>query len=179
VRIRNLSNVGIDRDLMRSLARPFERVATRGALPDHPGRYPPGSLLVTVRPRLRRRSAHPQGTYTTGRIALFPCQHCSADFLVAIYLHELFHAWVSQVDDHLYLTWNHCATANGFADTAFRLLGGTWQRNERCTTYRIQRVRRKARLDLYERFVSGLIALRGEALKRWQPAHAARRLRTA
>src|SRR5262245_13407857 len=109
MRVRNLSNVAIDRKLLDALARGF---GLGGKLPqalaDDVGLYVGQSLRVTVRPRLHRPERHPSGTYTTGHITLYPCPSCSAAWVVAIYLHELFHAWVSQVDPRLYMRTSHC-----------------------------------------------------------------------
>ena len=175
MRYRNSSEFGIDRDLWTGLARPFRIDGSLpGAIADDLGLYVGKSLRVTIRPKLNRASEHPSGSYTCGHISLFPCPTCNPAFLTRVYLHELFHAWLDQVDEKLYLDWQHCETADAFADTAFTLLGG--RIGNKCGGYRAALGFMRQRLPWYEAFVETLASLRGPAIKRWKAGREAERL---
>ena len=173
MRFRNLSSLDIDRDLWRALARPFgmDR-ALPGAIADNLGLYVGKSLRVTIRPQLEREPEHPSGWCSYGHISLFPCPICTPAFLTCVYLHELFHAWLHEVDDDLYLTWRHCEAADRFADTAFELLGGIVA--QKCGGYRAGRGSRH--LQGYESYVGTLESRRGNEIKHWNAKREAERL---
>src|SRR5262245_51518134 len=62
----------------------------------------------------------------------------------------------------------HCHLADRFSDVAFRLLGGTWARAERCSTFRLRRNRRELGMARYALYVATLSGRRGQAIMRWR-----------
>ena len=112
--------------------------------------------------------------YTYGHISLFPCPTCSPAFLTHIYLHELFHAWLHQADEQLYLDWQHCEHAEEFANVSFTLLGGSVAKT--CGDYKAKLAIMHQRISLYDAFVGTLECLRGAAIKRWNPIREAEKL---
>jgi hypothetical protein len=82
-------------------------------------------VSVLKRSARRRKEVDPIfGDYTYGCIRLMPCLHCTYAFMTRTYLHELFHAWAHQYHNALYDRWDHCRTADNFADYGFQILGG-------------------------------------------------------
>jgi hypothetical protein len=179
MRITNRSDVRIDRALWRRLAEPF---GLNGELPmalkDEFRLYAVTALTVVVRPRRPRESNATSGWYSCGQIALFPCPHCAPGFLMSVFLHELFHAWLSQTDDDLYMSWKHCDTAELFSNRAFEILGGRWKPG-RCGAYKFPNQVSSSRLGKYRQYVESLVVRRGDAIKQWEPEAEARRLTTS
>jgi hypothetical protein len=169
MRFRNLSNIALDTEFWQLLAEPLALSGPLpGALSDRLGLYRGESLRVTIRPRLSRRTGAPDGTYTTGHISLFPCPKCSEASLLATYLHELFHAWLHQRNERVYLRWPHCDKADTFADAAYDLLGGRI-RGPRCTQHELAVRRARSRLSRYAALCSKLGRTSLASLRRWSP----------
>jgi len=176
MRFQNESDIEIDRRLLRRLAEPFGLMAPLpGAIQDDIGLYVGRYLRVRLRPTRRRRPSIPSGWYSCGAISIFPCPDCTPGFVVSVFLHELFHAWLSQHDDGIYLRWNHCSVADRFSDRAFELLGGRW-RIKKCGSFRLPRTIPARRHVLYDRYVGTLVSRQGAAIRQWNPNSESRRL---
>ena len=173
MRFRNLSSLSVNKQLWGKLA---TAMAVGGQLPlaaeDDTGTYLAKTLRVTIRPQLRRASAFVdvmQASYTCGHISFYPCPRCSSAFLVALYLHELVHAWLHQTDECLYISWDHCSLANEFSDIGFSILGGHVPRSENCSQYSLEESEALARVFGFETFAASLTQRRGKAIKEWKP----------
>jgi len=171
MRIRNLSSIVIPVELWRSLA---DRMRVGGALPgalaDSIGIYGKcKSLRVTAH---QPRQSIPGevvtvGTYTYGRIALFPCRICGAGFLTQVLIHELVHAWLHQYHDELY--GSSCELAERFADAAFIALGGTIRSANVCGSYRLSLKQATRNLPVFQRLAASLLDSNPGAILRWRP----------
>src|SRR5688572_10233593 len=113
MQIRNLSRMAVPTGLWHALA---DVMKVGGQLPDAIreenrfgdfGVYGNCSVLrVTVRPAraLEQGPVMKIGSYTCGRISLFPCTKCRPGTLTQVFLHELAHAWMDQY--HQQLHWS-------------------------------------------------------------------------
>jgi hypothetical protein len=177
MRLRNLSDIAVDRDLWTQLAKPLALDGILpGALRDEADLYSGNTLRVTIRPRLSRPAGRPTSSYTCGHIAIYPCPHCRYGFLTWVYLHELFHAWLDQVDESLYLSWDHCTVADRFANGAYALLGASAKSNDRCATYRFDDETARQRLHRYQQYAGTIAGRRGHDIQKWDAAAQAERL---
>lgn len=130
MRYRNLSGHLIPKQLWTPIA---EQMGLAGTLPqairNEYGLYDKCRVLrVSINVSTRRRVTEreiPVGSYSTGRISLFPCHRCTAGFLTKVYLHELCHSWLEQFHEDLYDRFDSCELADAFSDKAYKLLGGT------------------------------------------------------
>jgi hypothetical protein len=171
MKIRNLSTVKIPTALWRAIAAEFQ---LDGKLPqaiaDELGIYDKTkSLIVTVRPRRHVASGEvvTSGSYTYGRIALFPCTICTANFLTQVFVHELVHAWLDQYHPKLY--WSSCDLAERFADAAFIALGGTIRPRRVCGSYHLQTRTAWQNLSRFQELVRSLIKRKSGSVKKWMP----------
>jgi hypothetical protein len=157
------------------LAKPLSLDSTlRQAELDDLGLYTAKSLRVTVRPQIHRAPDRPQGSYTYGHVTLYPCPSCSFAFLTLMYLHELFHAWLDDLDPELYLDWDHCDTADSFADTAFDLLGGV--ATERCRAYKLPKRIAWMQIPVYRAFADTMAKQGRTSIRQWNASKEAERL---
>jgi len=137
MRIRNYSHRVILAILWKTLAK---GVGLGNVLPlavaDEYGIYKERRSLQLIVHR-RRPAEHGDieetvGSYSLGRIHLFPCQRCSTGFLTFVFLHELCHAWIHQFHERIYEDSETCGFCDKFADRAFRILGGSVSPHASC-----------------------------------------------
>jgi hypothetical protein len=123
-----------------------------GAIADDIGLYSSKTLRLTVRPTRRalRGAVVTTGTYTPGKITLYPCTRCSVAFLTQVYLHELFHAWLHQFHPEVYHHHESCPVAEEFADKSFAVLGGRIRPRRLCGSYSLRMSVVEQRLRAFE-----------------------------
>jgi hypothetical protein len=173
MRIRNLSTLPVPRALWHELAT-IMRVGAKlpGATANEMvmyGRCP--SLQISVRPR---RYYPPDkianiGTYTYGRISLFPCRSCTLGIMTQVLLHELAHAWMHQYHDDFYTYHPSCDLAERFANAGFAVLGGTFLRPDACRSYRLVTRCAMKNLAAFRAVANSLINTRSSKVLEWQP----------
>jgi len=163
MRIRNLSSLSVPSALWHELAAVM-RLGDKlpGAIADDLGMY--GScqtLSVTVRPRraVPANRVIKTGSYTYGRISLFPCRHCTSGSMTQVVLHELFHAWLHQYHDDFYTCHPHCDLAERFANAGFAALGGALRSPELCGSYRLAISNAMRSLPLFRSVANTLLRL--------------------
>ena len=159
VNLRNQSSVDVSSRLWSSLA---ERFDLHGRLPeasrDEFGFYRRHKTLTV---RVSRRRAVPDGevttsgTYSYGRIHLYPCNHCTPGFLTKVFIHELVHAWLHQYRETEYVSWISCTVAERLAKSAFTALGGV-RTGDVCGSHRLPNNVALQHLDDFELIATSL-----------------------
>ena len=170
MRIRNFSSKSVPRNLWNSLARELGLGGELpGAVADDIGLYPLDKhLRVTIgkEKKYPPRKMVETGSYTFGTIKLNPCPECTTGLLTHLLLHELFHAWLHQRDEGVYLSTDHCALAEKFADLAFESLGGRVRPRRLCGSYLLASHNAERRLDDFARTVRRFLT---KAARRLRP----------
>src|ERR1700730_14492083 len=129
MRIRNLSKIKIPTDLWVKMADVLGLAKTLPqAISDELEMYGARrSLRVSINRQIQGRHDKPDavaGSYTFGRIKLYPCPTCTPGFLTFILLHELCHAWLHQYHEQLYEAYDSCGLCDEFAEMGYRILSG-------------------------------------------------------
>ncbi len=178
MRLRNLSTRKIPRDLWSRLAVLMGvGDALPGAQADDVGMYGRcKTLRVTIRPVRNVPSGTETiaGSHTYGHISIAPCRHCTIGALTHVYLHELVHAWLFQLHESLYGSWNHCAFAERFADAAFATLTGDFRHREQCGSHKLNVASARRNLPRFAVLAQSLIATDRARIRGWQPRSPAR-----
>ncbi len=137
MRIRNLSDLPIDRPLWKEVAAALQLAdSVPAALADDCELYPSHDLQVVIH---SVSSAREDGAYSLGRIDVFACEKCTAGHLFWSFLHELIHAWFDSYRRADYFKQSTEACANQFADAVFAMIGGTITDPQDCASYELPR----------------------------------------
>ena len=129
MKFRNLSSITVPKELWRRIAQALNldkdlpKAEEDGVL-----LYVHKRLRVIINKSIDRGSEKQEvilGSYSCGRISLFPCPRCTNGFLTLTYLHEICHAWLSQFHEDLYDECDTCNFCEAFALYSYQILGGT------------------------------------------------------
>jgi hypothetical protein len=128
MKIHNRSGLRIPRELWTTLA---GTLALEGVLPGVSGQdaemydgHPGLRVYVASQRTVPKGVRVTCGTYSYGRIILYPCLRCTVGFLTHVFLHELVHAWIHQHHEALYEATDTCLIAESIADAGLWALGG-------------------------------------------------------
>ena len=141
MRIRNISNVHINKKIWRELCSFFGLVdILPGYLKDDLGMYPHKYLNISIRERKKllidEDGQVVTGSYTYGHIYLYPCKKCNFASLTHVLIHELYHCWLHQNYPMFYDRVEHCSVADNIADIIFCWIGG--RIGSSCSSYRLK-----------------------------------------
>jgi hypothetical protein len=80
----------------------------------------------------------------------------------------LFHAWLHQYHQPLYDSWDHCSTAELFAERGFAILGGHIRTKRLCGSYSLNPVLAEKLLPDFRLFTQTLVSLKRTQVKNWK-----------
>ena len=171
MQIRNLSGTEVPRALWRELA---NTMGFGGALPEKlrrkwPCYYDGRTLQVTVNRRTTRNVTEGEvtcGSYSLGKIWLYPCPKCTDGFLTHVFLYELCMAWLDAFHWELSFDRQAGALCDDFADRAYKLLGGKRRRRMKCWACQIPETVGPRRLRRFRAYVDMFRSADGAAIER-------------